>query len=142
MYFNVFGQRVSKAQYKEMLNAAKNRREPIAAQFSRRDLIRMGLVTSAGFLAPIGGLSARAFAQQQFPQLCGPLKQPASPPTRPFIRPLPILPVAQPVKALNPAPTIGPNIAAGEGRTRDHQAFTLFPPQRFFSVTQKQIMHS
>jgi hypothetical protein len=50
MYFNVFGQRVSKAQYKEMLNAARNRRELIAAQFNRRDLIKMGLVTSAGLL--------------------------------------------------------------------------------------------
>ena len=142
MYFNVFGQRVSKAQYKEMLNAAKNRRELIAAQFSRRELIKMGLVTSAGLLTPISGLSARAFDQQGFPQLCGPLNQPASPQTRPFIRPLPILPVTQPVKALNPAPTIAPNTAAGEGRTRDHQAFTVFPPQKFFSVTQKQIMHS
>ena len=58
MHFNVFGKKVSRSQYKEMLNAAKNRRELIAAQFSRRDLIKMGLITSAGLLAPIKGLSA------------------------------------------------------------------------------------
>jgi FtsP/CotA-like multicopper oxidase with cupredoxin domain len=138
MYFNVFGEKVSRARYKEMLNAAENRRELIAARFDRRELIRMGLLTSAGLLIPTKGLSAR---DQQFQQgasnLCGPplapANQPASPPTTPFIRPLPILPIAQPVKALT---------AAGEQRTRPHQAFTLFPPQKFFNVTQKQILHS
>jgi hypothetical protein len=32
MYFNVFGEKVSRARYREMLNAAKNRRELIGAQ--------------------------------------------------------------------------------------------------------------
>ena len=141
MYFNVFGERVSRARHKQMLPAAKNRRELIAAQFSRRELIKMGLVTPAGLLVPTLGLSARAFAQQGVPNLCAPGNQAASPPTRPFIAPLPILPIAQPVKALDPAPTVAPNTAAGEGRTRAHQALTLFPPQQFFNVTQKQIMH-
>src|SRR5580704_12421649 len=104
MFFNVFGERVSRARYKEMLNAAKNRRELIAAQFDRRELIKMGLVTAAGLLAPIKGLSARAFAQQGIPNLCAPGNQAASPPTRPFTVPLPILPIAQPVSSLNPAP--------------------------------------
>jgi hypothetical protein len=139
LYYNVFGERVSKARYKEMLNAAKNRRELIAAQFSRRDLMKMGLITSAGLLVPIGGLSSRAFAQQGIPNLCAPGNQAASPPTTPFAVPLPIVPVAQPVASLNPAPTISPNTAAGEGRTRPHQAFTLFPPQVFFNVFQRQI---
>jgi len=145
MYFNVFGEKVSKTRYKEMLNAAKNRRELIAARFDRRELIKMGLVTSAGLLVPMRGLSARA---QQFPQgtpdLCSqpPANQAKSPPTRAFVRPLPILPVAQTVKALNPAPTVAPNVAAGEARTRPHQALTLFPPQKFFNISQRQIMHS
>jgi FtsP/CotA-like multicopper oxidase with cupredoxin domain len=142
MHFNVFGEKVSRARHKKMVLAAKNRRELIAAQLSRRELIKMGLVTPAGLLVPICGLSARAFAQQGIPNLCAPGNQAASPPTRPFIVPLPILPIAQPVKALDPAPTMAPNVAAGEARTRDHQAFTLFPPQKFYNVTQKQIMHS
>jgi FtsP/CotA-like multicopper oxidase with cupredoxin domain len=141
MHFNVFGERVSRARYKQMLNAAKNRRELIAAQFDRRELIKMGLVTAAGLLAPIKGLSARAYAQQGIPNLCAPGNQAASPPTRPFTVPLPILPIARPVASLNPVPTIDPNTAAGEGRTRAHQAFTIFPPQKFFSVFQRQIAH-
>ena len=144
MYFNVFGEKVSRARYKEMLSAAKNRRELIAARFDRRELIKMGLITSAGLLAPIRGLSARA---QQFQQgasnLCGPPQPPASqlqsPPTRPFTVPFRHLPIAQTVKALNPAPTVAPNTAAGEQRTRPHQAFTLFPPQKFLEMRQQQI---
>ena len=142
MCFNVFGERVSRTRYKEMLNAAKNRRELVAAQFDRRELIKMGLVTAAGLLAPIKGLSARAFPQQGIPNLCAPGNQAASPPTRAFVRPLPILPIAQPVASLSPAPTINPNTVAGEARTRAHQALTLFPPQKFFEVRQRQIMHS
>ena len=47
MYFNVFGEKVSKARYREMVNAAKNRRELIAAGLtSRRDLMKMGLLTA------------------------------------------------------------------------------------------------
>ena len=146
MYFNLFGKRVSRARHKEMLDAAKNRRELIAARLDRRELIRMGLITSAGLLVPLKGLSARA--QQGFPQgpsnLCSvpAANQFASPHTRAFVRPLPILPVAQTVPALNPAPTVAPNAAAGEKRTRDHQALTIFPPQKFYNVTQRQIMHS
>ena len=114
-----------------MLTAAKNRRELITAQFDRRELIKMGLVTAAGLLAPIKGLSARAFAQQGTPNLCAPGNQAASPPTKPFTVPFRKLPVAQTVPALSPAPTIMSNTAAGEARTQDHQAFTLFPPKNF-----------
>lgn len=56
-------------------------------------------------LLPFDGLSVRAFAQQQADQ-CKPGNQAASPPTIPFARPLPILPVAQAVRAFNPAPTV------------------------------------
>lgn len=41
MYFNVFGERVSRTRYREMLAAAKNRREFIAAGLGRRDLLKM-----------------------------------------------------------------------------------------------------
>ena len=61
MYFNVFGQKVSRRVYKEMQNAAKNRRELIAAGLtSRRDLFKMGLLTAGGMLIAKNGLSARA----------------------------------------------------------------------------------
>jgi hypothetical protein len=35
---------------REIRNAAKNRREIIAARLSRRDMIKAGLLTSAGYL--------------------------------------------------------------------------------------------
>ena len=45
---------------REIKNAAKNRREIIAARLSRRDMIKAGLLTSAGYLIHKNGLSARA----------------------------------------------------------------------------------
>src|SRR5438309_6138337 len=51
----------SKAKLREAENARKNRMEIVKAlshgQVSRRELMRWGLFTSAGLLAPIGGLS-------------------------------------------------------------------------------------
>ncbi len=44
------------------------------------------------------------------------------------------MPVKQAVSSLNPAPTVAPNTGAGEARTRNHQALTLFPPQRLYSL--------
>src|SRR5215471_15975532 len=128
MYFNVFGEKVSRARYREMLNAEKNRREMIAAGLSRRELFKMGLLTSAGYLVAKGGLSARAGALK-------PVMQAASPSVAPFVQPLPIMPVKQAVQNLNPAPQVQPNTAGGEARTRPHQALTQFPPQQLYTMT-------
>ena len=105
MYYNVFGEKVSRRRFKEMCNAAKNRRELIAAGLtSRRDLFKMGLLTSGGMLIAKNGLSARASGQSisnkgvttdnppssgantspGTNQNCVPGNQTASPPTRPF----------------------------------------------------------
>src|SRR5215472_12286989 len=134
MYFNVFGEKVSRARYREMLNAQKNRRELIAARLSRRELFKMGLLTGAGYLVVKNGLSARAATAPILP-----VNQAASPPVRPFIEPLPIMPVKQPIKNpnknLTPAPSVNP--LPGEGRTRPHQGLTQFPPQKFYQVTQQ-----
>src|SRR6266487_5769598 len=121
MYYNVFGEKVSRRKYKEMLEAAKN----------RRDLMKMGLLTAGGMLVAKSGLSARAQSTSTTPQTqlpgdgqvgsnqnCVPTKQAASPPTRAFIEPLPIMPVAQTVASLSPTPTTSPNTAAG--RSEEH----------------------
>ena len=50
----------NRSKEREMENAAKNRHELIAARLSRRDMMKMGLLTSAGLLIPKMGLSARA----------------------------------------------------------------------------------
>src|ERR1039457_4364024 len=134
MYFNALGERISAARHREMVAAANNRRELIAAGLtSRRDLFKMGLLTAGGLLVPKLGLSARARS------VLAPAGQAASPATRAFIQPLFIMPQATPVHSLNPAPTIAPNTAAGESRTRNHQGFAQFPPNRFFNVFQQAI---
>jgi FtsP/CotA-like multicopper oxidase with cupredoxin domain len=147
MYFNIFGEKVSRRRYKEMLNAAKNRRELIAAGLtSRRDLVKMGLLTPGGMLVAMTGLSARAYSQSTGSnQLCLPGNQAASPPTKAFVQPLPIMPIAStvPLFSLNPAPTICPNTGAGEVRAACHQAPQLnpsmfpFPPPRIYHFFQQ-----
>ena len=130
MYRNVFGKKVSRARYKEMINARKNRQELIAAGLGRRDFLQMGLVTGAGLLIAKSGISARAASLI-------PRGQPASPPVRPFLEPLPIMPIKNKVNKLTPAPTVNPNTAAGEGRTIAHQALTQFPAKDLYEVHQK-----
>ena len=161
MYFNVFGERVSKARYRQMVNAAKNRRELIAAGLtSRRDLLKMGLLTAGGMLVAKSGLSARAGQQTQTNnppssglntspgtnQNCVPGNQLASPPTRPFIQALPIMPLAQRVVSLSPTPTENPNVGAGEVRAASFQAPLIdasrFPvvPGVLYSIRQRQFV--
>jgi len=134
MYYNVFGEKVSRARYREMLRAAENRRELIAAgATSRRDLFKMGLLTAGGMLAATSGLSSRAYGQSingGTNQLCLPNNQPASPPTTPWVEPLPVMPIAQRVQSLTPTPTENPNTAAGEVRAAPFQAPQI-DPNRF-----------
>ena len=124
------------ASKRDIDNARKNRLELIKAGFTRRDLVRMGLITSAGFLIAKDGLSSRAWAFRHGGDDDG--HAATSPPTRAFIEPLPILQVKQPVASLDPAPTIAPNTAAGEGRTVSHQALAAFPPVKLYQVTQRE----
>ena len=123
----------NKRQEKDRQIAAHNRRELIAAGFKRRDLLKMGLLTSAGLLIPKKGLSAHPINSAGMV-----FDDPQSPPTTPFQENMPRLTVAVPVASLTPAPTIAPNTAAGEGRTVPHQAFAQFPPQRFYEFSQQQ----
>src|SRR2546426_931995 len=122
-----------------MLTAMKNRQEIIAAGLTRRDLLKMGLLTSAGMVVAKSGLSARV-PDQCFVNC----NQCASPATTPWVQPLPIMPIKQRVtSALNPAPTIAPNNAGGEGRTRAHQSpigsnsNLPFPPPNIYQVVQQ-----
>ena len=134
---------ISKRRLRDRASAARNRRELIAAGFTRRDLVRMGLITSAGFLIPKNGLSARAMDSAG--QVVGPLP---SPTTTPFVDPLPIIAgpdaapgrVAQKLDApctIGGAPTADPQ--AGEGRTKTHQVFNHpgCAPVDFYEVHQR-----
>ena len=55
----------SKTRLKEAENARKNRAEFVSAysqgRISRRDLVKLGLITSAGLIVPKNGLSPFAF---------------------------------------------------------------------------------
>src|SRR4030095_9510273 len=125
MYYNRNGERVSRARFKEMYNAFKNRQELIkAGLMNRRSLMKMGLLASSGYLVAKKGLSSWAWAQDWGGNGGG---QCASPATTAFSINLPIMPVKQPVavSSLSPAPTINPNTAINptiglpyEGRTR------------------------
>jgi FtsP/CotA-like multicopper oxidase with cupredoxin domain len=150
MYFNSRGEKVSRARWKEMYNAFQNRQELIKAGLtSRRDLLRMGLLTSAGMLVAKSGLSSWGGGDCRYGSTgCGTC---ASPLTTPWTMPMPIPPVKQaiPVSSLTgPAPSVNPNTAinpatglAYEGRTRPHQAPALgfsFPAGLVYQVTQQQ----
>ena len=104
--------------------ARRNRVELIEAGFTRRDLVRMGLITAAGWLVAKVGLSARASHAGD--------RGLESPPTTPWIEELPIPPVAEPGGASvlgAMAPRRAPNRAAGEGgRTAEHQHWALYDP--------------
>ena len=146
MYYNVFGEKVSRRRFKEMCEAAKNRRELIAAGLtSRRDLLKMGLLTAGGMLVAKSGLSARAQATKTNQpassgkntspgtnQNCVPGNQTASPATTPFVTPLPIMPIAAhtALSTFSPQPTNAPNTSSGTDGT-EHRAFTHQGPDRF-----------
>src|SRR4030095_455170 len=136
MYYNANGEKVSRARWKEMYQAFKNRQELIKAGFSRRDLVNMGLLTAGGMLIAKRGLSSRAYASWGSGTDChydnSGCGNCASPSTTPFLMNMPIPPVKQPIalsSLTGPAPTIAPNNAinpatglAYEGRTRAHQS--------------------
>src|SRR5712691_4509597 len=124
---------------KRQRDVLRNRKELIKGEISRRDLLKLGLMTGAGVLVDDLSVS-KAFGSStcgsRHTSLCV-----VSPPIQPF---LDLLPTprdgtwrVQTPTTLSPAPTVDPNTAAGEGRTISHQAFTQFPPQLFYAVTQK-----
>jgi FtsP/CotA-like multicopper oxidase with cupredoxin domain len=121
---------------KVALRALRNRQEIIQAGLTRRDLLKMGLLSSSGYLALQGGLSAWASGSSSAE--CEPGQ---SPRLTPFVEPMPIMPVLpeRTIAELSPAPTISPNRvvkpATGlpfEGRTEPHQTRSRFPVQKFF----------
>ena len=91
----------SRARVKEAENARKNRAEIVKAysqgKVSRRDLIKWGLITSAGALAPIGGLNPFVSAAHADDTFDIPTGAPRSPlfGVQPFSTPMPRFDVIQ-----------------------------------------------
>jgi len=152
----------SKARVREAENARRNRAEIVKAlshgQVSRRDLIRMGLMSAAGTLVLTNGLSP--FAKSAYASI--PTGAPRSPlfGVQAFTQPMPrfdVLP-RKPVSALSPAPTAqanttqqplnpalegvrpgdtGPIEGRPPGPIWAHQEFTRFPPAISIEATQE-----
>src|SRR5215211_1429201 len=117
------------------LRAFDERLELVKAGLTRRDLVRMGLLTGGG----LGGgllVSEKGLAQgSRRPDALGPL-----PPLEPFVEPLTVLPVLddRAEAELSPAATASPNRDANpatglpyEGRSEPHQSRETFPPRAF-----------
>src|SRR5215218_10457699 len=91
--------------------AQRNRQEIVNAKLSRREMMRLGLLTSAGSLVVKGGLSSRAFAQV-VPLI------PPSPPSTPWVQPMPVIPIKTPLgqDALTHGHPDGTTLIDGGGR--------------------------
>jgi len=150
----------SKARLNEAENARKNRSEIVKAlsqgQVSRRELIKWGLFTTAGLLAPIRGLNP--FVSSAFGSI--PTGFPSSPlfGVKPFSQPMPRPDLFQRhgnvLTFLNPVPqaeanqtlqAVDPALGGGQGPIEGrppgpvwaHQRFHLFPPRVAVAATQK-----
>ncbi|MCA1565762.1 MAG: multicopper oxidase domain-containing protein [Acidobacteria bacterium] len=143
--------KISKARLKAQENARKNRQELIGV--SRRDLMKMGLLTSAGLLVPKRGLSARALNSAGWLESgsSGDDIPCQSPPTTPFIEELPNhmnggMVIHSPVAAFSneaacPAQA-APSGCPNDGRTQPHQAFAQRPPVKKYEVSQRRTLKS
>jgi FtsP/CotA-like multicopper oxidase with cupredoxin domain len=148
----------SKARIREAENARRSRMEIVKAhsqgQVSRRDLIKWGLITTGGLLAPIHGLNpfvnsaygsiptganpSPLFGAQPFTQAMGRFD------VLPRLAPTALNPLAQAQsnQTQQPVPAIlgggtGPIEGRPPGATWAHQSFTQFPPQVAYVATQK-----
>jgi manganese oxidase len=160
----------SKARLRDAENARKNRAEILKAyshgKVTRRELIKWGLITSAGAIAPIGGLSPfvpSVHAQTTAPAGAGiPTGAPPSPlfGVQPFTAPLPRfdlihrgtnplggdlnpVPTAESNQTQQPVPAIlgggtGPIEGRPPGAIWAHQQFSLFPPRVSVEMSQAQ----
>ena len=115
------------------LTAQRNRQEIVKAKLSRREMMRLGLLTAGGTLIAKAGLSSRAFGQAA-PTLTDPdatlSRAPASPPVRPWVQPMPRLMVKTPVapQDMEYGPPDGTTPIDGATKRIPHQYFSYTPP--------------
>ncbi|HSB71413.1 MAG TPA: multicopper oxidase domain-containing protein [Candidatus Methylomirabilis sp.] len=128
-------------------------REIARGGFSRRELLKMGLVMGGAGLIELAGMPTFrpywAHADDGIPF--------TSPPNTPFTDPLPILPVMKPV-TLNPAPTKGPNPVHAarvpsppnvvdvtgfpETDRPFHQRWEEFLPKEMYESVEQAVLHN
>ena len=146
------------------LTAQRNRQEIVKARLSRREMMRLGLLTAGGSLVVKQGLSARwALADTLSLNTVQGIDGPPSPPATPFIQELPRIPIQPSVGAgqltgghpatptqpstLTPAPVDGTTLIDGATHRVQQQLFTVnedgtfggtFPPVKFYELFMKQ----
>jgi FtsP/CotA-like multicopper oxidase with cupredoxin domain len=133
------------------LTAQRNRQEIIKARLSRREMMRLGLLTTGGSLVMKQGLSARAFADDGSLSFVKGVDGPPSPPTTPWVQPMPVLPVKQPVSAdqMTFGRPDGTTLIDGATKRVNHQLFQVdpetgafvgkFPPQKFYELNMQEV---
>jgi FtsP/CotA-like multicopper oxidase with cupredoxin domain len=146
------------------LTAQRNRQEIVKARLSRREMMRLGLLTAGGSLVVKQGLSARwALADTLSLNTVQGVDGPPSPAATPFIQELPRIPIQPSVGAgqltgghpatptqpstLAPAPVDGTTLIDGATHRVPQQLFTVnedgsfggtFPPMKFYELFMKQ----
>jgi FtsP/CotA-like multicopper oxidase with cupredoxin domain len=131
--------------------AQQNRQEIIKARLSRREMMRLGLLTAGGSLVLKQGLSARAFADDGTLTFFKGVDGPPSPPADPWAQPMPILPVKQPVDPdqLTFGRPDGTTLIDGATKRINHQLFQVdpatgafvgkFPPRKFYELNIQEV---
>jgi FtsP/CotA-like multicopper oxidase with cupredoxin domain len=135
--------------------AQRNRQEIVKAKLSKREMMRLGLLTASGGLIVRQGLSSRAFGAagltEKDPTLA---TMPPSPPVTPWKAPMPRLTVKTPVAPQDMlyGPPDGTTPIDGATKRINHQycsydpntgtfgggAAGSFPPQKFYELTAKE----
>jgi FtsP/CotA-like multicopper oxidase with cupredoxin domain len=143
--------------------AQRNRLDIVKAKLSKREMMRLGLLTAGGSLILKQGLSSRAFGAETLTDPDGTLsKAIASPPARPWIQPMPRLRVKTPVEhsAMLGGSPDGTTPIDGATKRINHQYFSYdadadaagapcygassanptynFAPQKFYELTMQE----
>ena len=135
--------------------AQRNRLEIVKARLSRREMIRLGLLTTGGTLIAKQGLSA-GITTSSDGALNSNLRSlrsaditPPSPPAQPWVQPMPRIPVKVAVNPsdLSGGPPDGTTLIEGGTKRVNHQFFGVdetgnftgqFPPKKFYEMTIKE----
>jgi FtsP/CotA-like multicopper oxidase with cupredoxin domain len=120
-------------QEKLALTAQRNRQDIVKAKLSRREMMRLGLLTAGGALVAKAGLSSRA-------GLAKDLGVPPSPPSTPWAQSMPLLSVKSPVGAssLNGGAPDGATWIDGCTKKVPHQLWSRFPVQEHFELVMRE----
>ena len=152
-------------QDKLALTAQRNRQEIIKAKLSKREMMRLGLLTAGGALIAKAGLSSRASARPPHIDRPGlhPQQGAGQPAVRPWVAPMPRLVVKTPVapQDMEYGPPDGTTPIDGATKRIPHQ-YSLrpptngapvgtdgaaqqpaynFAPQKFYELEMKEVLH-